>query len=164
MVQVSDIEITEVAADSPDAVELIGELDEHLMGHPYPPQSRHAFSVKKLLREGVVFFVTRYEGQLAGCGGIKMFGTDYGEVKRMFVRPKFRGRGLGKAMLWHLADYARRSDAGVLRLETGIYEVEAIGLYEGFGFQRRTPFGEYVEDSNSVYFEKKIENGQEKTG
>lgn len=147
------IDIKEVAADSPEAVELIGELDEHLMGHPYPPQSRHAFSVEKLLREGVVFFVTRYEGELAGCGGIKMFGADYGEVKRMFVRPEFRGRGLGKAMLWRLAEYARLNETSVLRLETGIYEVEAIGLYEGFGFQRRTPFGEYVEDPNSVYFE-----------
>ena len=149
-------EMVEVAPDSPDAVELIGELDEHLMGHPYPAHSRHAFSVEKLLNERVVFFVTRYEGQLAGCGGIKMFGTDYGEVKRMFVRPEFRGKGLGKAMLAHLTEYARSKDASVLRLETGIHEVEAIGLYEGFGFQRRAPFGEYVEDPNSIYFEKTI--------
>jgi len=147
-------EITEVAPDSPEAVELIRELDAHLWTHPYPPQSRHAFSVDKLLHERVVFFVTRYDGQLAGCGGIKMFGTDYGEVKRMFVRPQFRGKGLGKAMLQRLAEYARSNDANVLRLETGIYEVEAIGLYEGWGFQRRAPFGEYVEDPMSVYFEK----------
>jgi GNAT superfamily N-acetyltransferase len=150
------IVITEVPADSADAIHLIGELDEHLMGHPYPQQSRHAFSVEKLLREQVVFFLTRYEDQLAGCGGIKMYGTDYGEVKRMFVRPEFRGRGLGKAMLNCLAEYAQGKDAGLLRLETGIYEVEAIGLYESFGFQRRPPFGEYVEDTNSVYFEKII--------
>ena len=155
-------EVLEVAADSPEAVELIGELDEHLMAHPYPAQSRHAFSVEKLLREEVVFFVTRYEGRLAGCGGIKMFG-DYGEVKRMFVRAEFRGKGLGKAMLRHLADYARRNDASILRLETGIYEIEAIGLYEGFGFQRRAPFGEYVEDPMSIYFEKHIGNSQENT-
>lgn len=147
-------EITEVAPDSPEAVELIRELDAHLWTHPYPPQSRHAFSVDKLLHERVVFFVTQYDGQLAGCGGIKMFGTDYGEVKRMFVRPQFRGKGLGKAMLQRLAEYARSNDANVLRLETGIYEVEAIGLYEGWGFQRRAPFGEYVEDPLSVYFEK----------
>lgn len=159
----STVEITEVAPDSPDAVRLIGELDEHLMAHPYPAQSRHAFSVEKLLRERVVFFVTRYEGQLVGCGGIKMFDPDYGEVKRMFVRPEFRGRGLGKAMLGHLADYARRNGASVLRLETGIYEVEAIGLYERFGFQRRAPFGEYFEDPLSVYFEKNIEADQEET-
>ena len=150
------IEITEVAADSEEAVELIAELDEHLMAHPYPPQSRHAYSVDKLLREGVVFFLTRYEGQLAGCGGIKLFGSDYGEVKRMFVRPQFRGNGLGKAMLDRLAEYARSNQTSVLRLETGIYEVEAIGLYERYGFQRRGPFGEYVEDPNTVYFEKRI--------
>ena len=150
------IDITEAAADSPAAVELIGELDAHLMAHPYPPQTRHAYSVEKLLRERVLFFVTRYGGDLAGCGGIKMFGADYGEVKRMFVRPVFRGKGLGKAMLDHLAEYARSKNAGVLRLETGIYEVEAIGLYERFGFQRRAPFGEYVEDPLSVYFEMNI--------
>lgn len=150
------IVITEVAPDSADAVQLIGELDAHLWTHPYPPESRHAFSVDKLLRQGVVFFITHYEGQLAGCGGIKMFGAEYGEVKRMWVRPMFRGKGLGKAMLNRLAEYARSKGAGVLRLETGIYEVEAIGLYEGFGFQRRGPFGEYVDDPNTVYLEKKI--------
>ncbi len=150
------ITIREVAADSAAAVRLIGELDEHLMGHPYPPQSRHAFSVEKLLRDGVVFFVTYYEGRLAGCGGIKIFEAEYGEVKRMYVRPEFRGKGLGKAMLQHLAEYARDKNIDVLRLETGIYEVEAIGLYERFGFQRRSPFGEYVEDPLSVYLEKQL--------
>ena len=150
------IVITEVAADSAEAVQLIGELDEHLMSHPYPPESRHAFSVEKLLREGVVFFITRYDGELAGCGGIKMFGAEYGEVKRMYVRPVFRGKGLGKAMLNHLVEYARDRNVDVLRIETGIYEVEAIGLYEGFGFQRRGPFGDYVEDPNSVFLEQTI--------
>ena len=149
------IEIVEVPPDSVDAVQLIGELDDHLLAHPYPPQSRHAFSVDKLVREGVVFFITYYEGQLAGCGGVKMF-DDYGEVKRMFVRPIHRGRGLGKAMLNRLAEYARNKGAKVLRLETGIYEVEAIGLYESWGFSRRTPFGEYVEDPLSIYLEKRL--------
>ena len=150
-------EIFKVAADSPEAVELIGELDAHLMAHPYPAQSRHAFSVEKLLREQVVFFVMWHEGKLAGCSGIKMFGSDYGEVKRMFVRPEFRGKGLGKFMLRGLMIYALQRDVNVLRLETGIYEVEAIGLYERCGFVRRAPFGEYVEDPMSIYFEKTVE-------
>jgi putative acetyltransferase len=150
------ITILEVPPDSADAVQLIGELDDHLLAHPYPPQSRHAFSVDKLLREGVVFFITYYEAQLAGCGGVKMF-DDYGEVKRMFVRPVHRGRGLGKAMLNRLAEYAQSNGAKVLRLETGIYEVEAIELYESWGFSRRTPFGEYLEDPLSVYLEKQLE-------
>jgi len=149
------INILEVPPDSADAVQLIRELDEHLLTHPYPEQSRHAFSVEQLLLERVVFFVTYFEGQLAGCGGVKMF-DDYGEVKRMFVRPIHRGRGLGKAMLNRLAEYAQSKGAKVLRLETGIYEVEAIGLYESWGFSRRTPFGKYVEDPLSVYLEKQL--------
>ena len=85
-----------------------------------------------------------------------MFGAEYGEVKRMYVRPVYRGLGLGKAMLNRLAEYARERQVGVLRLETGIYQTEAIRLYERFGFQRRPPFGEYKEDPLSVYYEKSI--------
>ena len=85
-----------------------------------------------------------------------MFGTEYGEVKRMYVRPAYRGQGLGIEMLDHLADYARANEVYLLRLETGIYQKDAIGLYEKYGFQRRAPFGEYKEDPNSVYFEKNI--------
>jgi len=150
------ITIIEERPDSADAVQLITELDAQLAGHPYPQESRHAFSIDKLVREGVAFFVTRYEGKPAGCGGLKLFGKEYGEVKRMYVRPDCRGLGLGKAMLHRLAEYARERQVSVLRLETGIYQPEAIGLYEGFGFQRRPPFGEYKDDPLSVYFEKTI--------
>jgi hypothetical protein len=88
---VLSIKIVEVSPDSPDAIQLIGELDVHLRAHPYPEQSRHAFSVEKLVLEKVTFFITYYRGELAGCGGIKIFPKDYGEVKRMWVRPVFRG-------------------------------------------------------------------------
>jgi len=151
------ITITEERPDAPDALKLLSELDEALWLHPYPPQSRHAFTVEKLLREGVSFFVARIGAEAAACGGLKIFGSDYGEVKRMYVRPAYRGRGLGKAVLNNLAAYARRAEVSVLRLETGIYQVEAIGLYEGWGFTRRPPFGEYKVDPLSVYFEKRLE-------
>ena len=155
------IAIEEERPDSADALQLITELDEHLNIHLYPQESRHAFSVAKLLREEVVFFVTRYGGEPAGCGGIKLFGTDYGEVKRMYVRPAYRGLGLGKEMLNRLTEYAQENQVRILRLETGIYQTEAIGLYESYGFKRRPPFGEYREDPMSIYFEKSIEkNGR----
>jgi len=149
--------VTIVAArpDSREAMELLAELDAALHEYPYPPESRHAFSVEKLIREGVAFFVGSCDEQLAACGGVKLF-ADYGEVKRMYVRPAFRGKGLGKAILNHLAEHARANGINVLRLETGIYQVEAISLYDGWGFQRRGPFGEYKNDPNTVYFEKSI--------
>src|SRR5204862_6952987 len=113
--------------DSRDALALLSELDEALWLHPYPPESRHAFTVDKLLREGVAFFVARLDGDRAACGGLKLFGHDYGEVKRMYVRPLYRGRGLGKAVLNHLALYAQQQQINLLRLETGIHQIEAIG-------------------------------------
>ena len=77
---------------NPDATALIAELDAHL-GPLYPRESQHGFSVEKLIADAVAFFVIRDSGAAAGCGGIKLFGTDYGEVKRMWVRPAFRDAG-----------------------------------------------------------------------
>lgn len=151
----SPVKIVGARPDSREAMELLGELDAALHEYPYPPESRHAFSVEKLIRESVAFFVASYDEQLAACGGVKLF-ADYGEVKRMYVRPAFRGKGLGKAILNHLAEHARANGINMLRLETGIYQIEAIGLYDGWGFQRRGPFGEYKTDPNTVYLEKQI--------
>src|SRR5687767_14936114 len=91
--------------DTPDATALIDELEAYL-DPLYPAESRHGFSIEKLLREQVAFFVIRQDGLAAGCGGVKLFGSEYGEVKRMYVRPQFRGLGLAKSMLEHLANYA----------------------------------------------------------
>lgn len=141
--------------DTPDAITLITELEEHL-APLYPTESRHGFSIEKLLHEDVAFFVMRHDGIPAGCGGVKLFGTEYGEVKRMYVRPQFRGLGLAKLMLTYLQEYAREQDVRLLRLETGIHQREAIGLYERMGFRRIPPFGEYHEDPLSRFYEKQI--------
>ena len=147
--------ITPERPDSADAIALITELEAHLDPF-YPAQSRHGYSVEKLIAQGVAFFVLRDNGTAAGCGGVQLFGTKYGELKRMYVRPPFRGLGFGKLMLNHLAGYAQTHGVGLLRLETGIYQAEAIGLYERWGFQRIPPFGAYKEDPLSLFFEKRI--------
>jgi ribosomal protein S18 acetylase RimI-like enzyme len=142
--------------DSVDAQTLIAELDSYLTPM-YPSESRHGFSVEKLIREGVAFFVMRYNEELAGCGGLKAFPGDYAEVKRMYVRPQFRGMGFAKRMLARLEEHARQQEIALLRLETGIYQIEAIGLYERMGYQKIGPFGEYRLDPNSLFYEKRIE-------
>jgi GNAT superfamily N-acetyltransferase len=147
--------ITRERPDSPDAIALINELEAHL--EPlYPSASRHGYSVEKLIVQAVAFFVLRADGSPAGCGGIQMVGTEYGELKRMYVRPSFRGLGFGKLLLDHLADYARGHGIGLLRLETGVHQEAAIKLYEREGFQRIPPFGMYVEDPLSLCYEKQI--------
>src|SRR5262245_57012716 len=119
--------ITAERPDSADAVALITELETHLEQF-YPRESRHGYSVEKLLKQGVAFFLVRNDGKPAGCGGIQLFGADYGELKRMYVRPEFRGLGFGKLMLDHLAGYAQSCGIGLLRLETGIHQHAAIKL------------------------------------
>ena len=149
------VSITEERPDTQDAQGLIEELEAHL-ATLYPRESRHGFSVEKLLREGVAFFVSRDEGRPAGCGGVMIVGDEYAEIKRMYVRPTFRGRGLGRLMLEHLIAHARAMGLGVVRLETGIHQGEAIALYESAGFRRIGPFGSYTDDPVSRCYEKAI--------
>lgn len=141
--------------DSADARALIAELEAEL--EPlYPQASRHGYSVDKLIKQGVAFFVVRQEAAPAGCGGIQLYGTEYGELKRMYVRPRFRGLGLARQILDHLAGHARNHGVMLLRLETGIHQQAAIGLYERVGFRLVPPFGEYREDPLSRFYEKKL--------
>lgn len=147
--------ITAERPDTPDAIALITEL-EATLDPLYPKESRHGFSIERLLTEDVPFFVLRSEGIAAGCGGVKLFGTAYGEIKRMYVRPQFRGQGFARLILNHLSDYAQAKGVTLLRLETGIHQQEAISLYERMGFYRIPPFGEYKEDPLSLFYEKSL--------
>ena len=148
--------ILRVRPDTPDAIALILELEAEL-DPLYPRASRHGYSVDKLIAQGVIFFVVRCDGAPAGCGGVQLFGAEYGELKRMYVRPQWRGLGLAKQLLERLEDYARGQQIGLLRLETGIHQHAAIRLYERMGYQPIPPFGAYREDPNSLFFEKQIQ-------
>jgi GNAT superfamily N-acetyltransferase len=141
------------APDSPIARRIIGELEAEL-DPMYPEASRHGYSVEKLISEGVDFFLVRYQGQPVGCGGIQLFGSEYGELKRMYIRPAFRGLGLARRLIDRLAEHARDQGVIVLRLETGIHQHEAIRLYERMGFRQIPPFDPYRPDPLSVFYER----------
>jgi GNAT superfamily N-acetyltransferase len=149
------IEILDTRPDTPEAIALIDELEAYLIPLS-PAESRHGYSVEKLIREGVAFFIIRWEGQTAGCGGIQIY-PEYGELKRMYVRPAFRGRGLAKQIIHRLECHAKALGVALLRLETGIAQTEANGLYQSVGFKPIGPFGNYREDPNSRYFEKRLD-------
>ncbi|HEX2862109.1 MAG TPA: GNAT family N-acetyltransferase [Lacunisphaera sp.] len=147
--------ITAERPDHPDAVAMIDELQAHL-GSVYPVESQHGFSVQKLIEQQVAFFVLRVDGRPAGCGGVMLVGSEYAELKRMYVRPEFRGAGHGERIIAQLAAHARAHGVQVLRLETGVRQTAAIRLYERAGFTRIAPFGPYRPDPWSVCFEKKL--------
>ncbi|HJQ84550.1 MAG TPA: GNAT family N-acetyltransferase [Candidatus Binatia bacterium] len=141
--------------DAPEAAALVEELEAHLASI-YALESRHGLSVERLVREQVAFFVARDDGVPAGCGGVQLFGREYAELKRMYVRPPFRGRGLGRQILARLTGYAREHGMPLLRLETGVHQHEAIALYEASGFRRIPPFGPYRDDPVSRCYERDL--------
>jgi putative acetyltransferase len=147
--------ITPERPDSLDAAALIAELEAHLASS-YPSQSRHGYSVEKLLARGVSFFVVRVDDHPAGCGGVELVGAEYGEIKRMYVRPRFRGLGLAKLMVDHLVAHAKSRGVPLMRLETGIHQRAAIALYERMGFRPIPPFGDYTDDPLSRCYELRI--------
>jgi putative acetyltransferase len=149
------MKISEERPDHPDAALLVTELESHLEQF-YPPESRHGLSVERLISEAVAFFVLRVDGEPAGCGGIKLVGSEYGELKRMYVRPRFRGRQYGRQILERLSEHALSQGIGLLRLETGIHQKAAIRMYEAAGFYCIPPFPPYKYDPVSVCMERRI--------
>ncbi len=143
------------APDSPDARVLIDELTAYLTPLS-PPESQHGYDIQKLLERMVDFFVVRIDEVPAACGGIEFFGDEYAEVKRMYVRPQFRGQGLGKLILDTLVAHARERNTPLLRLETGTYMTPAVKLYKSYGFYRIKNFGDYWDDPLSTFFELKL--------
>ena len=137
---------------------MIGELDATL-GALYDAENRYGYDVQKLIDQGVHFFMVRVDGRPAGCGGVQIFPDDdppYAELKRMYINPEFRGLGLAKKLLTMLEKTAADHNITFLRLETGIHQHEAIGLYKHWGFAERGPFGEYEGVEVNLYYEKTI--------
>ena len=138
-----DIAIEQASAPTPEVVELLAELDAELSG-PYAADQRHALSIEKVFQPDVRFFLGRLEGVAVACGGVAFY-DGYAEVKRMYSRPSVRGRGVAKALLRRLEAEARAAGATLLRIETGVYQQEALRFYEGAGFRRCGAFGPYAE-------------------
>ena len=149
------LSIQQEPPDTADALALIAALDAHLNGL-YAPENRHGLSVAALLDASVVFLVARLDGVAVGCGAVKFVSGDYAEVKRMYVMPQWRGQGVARALLTHLEWLSRQNGFHVLRLETGIHQPEAVGLYERTGFSRCAPFGQYADDGVSLCYEKTL--------
>lgn len=139
--------------DQPEIVALIADLDAYQLTL-YPPESVYALDLQSLLRPEVRFAVARdAAGGLLGCAAV-VLSTDYGEIKRMYVKPEARGLGAGKDLMAALEHAARAAGCRSMVLETGPAQPEAIGLYARHGFAVCGPYGDYRDDPLSVFMRK----------
>jgi GNAT superfamily N-acetyltransferase len=81
------------------------------------------------------------------------------EVKRMYVLPNNRGKGIATTLLWELEKWALELGYMKCVLETGKRQPEAISLYEKSGYQRIPNYGQYKGVENSICFEKIVTFG-----
>jgi len=139
----------------PDVARLLEALDAY-QSSLYPLESNHFLDVEALAAPSIRFFVARRGPEALGCGALRIDGAGYGELKRMFVAPAARGTRLGRCILERIEEEARREGLAWLRLETGIHQPEALGLYRSAGYVEREAFGEYKPDPLSVFMEKRL--------
>jgi putative acetyltransferase len=149
------IEVARERPDRPDIVGLIRQSDD-LMQSLYPAESNHLVDIATLARPAVHFFVAREGGRALGCGALVVAEGGRAEIKRVFVDPAARGKGVARRLMETLEAEAARFGVTLMQLETGIRQPEAIALYRSFGYVERGPFGDYKPDPLSLFMEKRL--------
>jgi GNAT superfamily N-acetyltransferase len=147
-----------VAAESartPDAVRLIAALSAEL-GPLYGTDGSSGFDPAQVEVSGAAFVVARVDGAAVGCGALRPYAPGVGEVKRMYVAPECRGRGVGRRLLAAIEAEARRAGYARLILETGVFQTEALALYPRAGWERIPCYDDYAHDPHSVCFGKEL--------
>ncbi|MBI3410718.1 MAG: GNAT family N-acetyltransferase [Planctomycetes bacterium] len=142
-------------ANSPEAQSLIARLDADLHSR-YPALAIHGFHPDEIAESKGAFVIARIGGAAIGCGAVRPLEPGVGEIKRMYVEPQMRGKGVARAILRKLEEAGRNLGFNVIRLETGTLQPEAIRLYETSGYSQIPRFGEYADDPYSVCFEKRL--------
>ena len=123
-----------------------------------PADSCHFLDFDGLNAPGVTFWSIHREGELAGCGALKMLGAAHGEIKSMRTAEAFLRQGVAAHMLDHILGEARRRGLERLSLETGssgAFE-PALALYRRYGFEECEPFDDYKPDPFSRFMTLKL--------
>jgi GNAT superfamily N-acetyltransferase len=143
--------------DDPDVRALVAAQQAELRsryggaGEPGTPPSATDVSVVLVARDR--------DGVAVGCGALRALGGPVAEIKRMYVVPSARGRGVSKALLAGLEAAAESRGWTTLRLETGPLQPEAVALYSGAGYRPIDAFGAYVgaaDAAASLFFERML--------
>jgi putative acetyltransferase len=150
----------EIVVDDLSGPEIAAFLEEHIeeMKSVTPPGSKHALDLDGLRVPEVTFWTMVENGEIVGCGALKLLGGDEAEIKSMRVAEAHRGRGLASTILQHILAESRRLGIRRVFLETGSFAFfePARRLYLRHGFELCPPFADYEEDPNSVFMTKAL--------
>ena len=152
----------EIRVDDLSGAEIRELLEGHLahMRSISPPESTHALPIEGLRKPEVTFWTAWQNGELVGCGALKELDAQHGEIKSMRTVSRHLRKGVANALLDHIIREAERRGYRRLSLETGSMEAfePARQLYARAGFTFCAPFGNYIEDPNSVFMDKMLKS------
>lgn len=151
------VEIENVYAE--DSLKLIEHLSSELAKRyeEDTDEGKGEFAPIDMDVPGAAFVIARIDGKPVGCGAIRPWDElGVAEIKRMFVEPNMRGRGISKQILLKLEETARSFGYTTLMLETGTRQPEAIALYEKAGYKRCHCWGKYVNSNWSTCYRKEL--------
>lgn len=136
----------------PHFIELVKLLDADLAERDGADHSFYAqFNKINMIQHVIV----AYEGDVpVACGAFKFFEDACVEIKRMYVLPQHRNKGIAAAVLQQLEQWAKEEGFQSTVLETGLKQPEAIRLYEKSGYNRIPNYGQYAGVDNSVCMKK----------
>lgn len=151
------IDIRSENPNSEIASTLIRELSSEL-GAVYGHDGSAAFSPNDVTVARSAFVIAFLNSKAVGCGALRpMKDTNTAEIKRMYVRKDARGQGISRHILSKLEELARDYNYERVILETGTLQTEAINLYESAAYKRMACYGQYVDDPDSICYEKTLE-------
>jgi putative acetyltransferase len=155
MTAATELKIAVEDPAQPEIVALLRDGEAH-SAKLYPPESNHHMPLSALRAPNVRFLLVRdANGRAVGTGALALNGA-WAELKRMWVIPEARHLGVSKIVLAALEAHARSEGVRTVRLETGVENHTALGLYAKAGFKRRDPFGDYQADPLSVFMQKDL--------
>jgi GNAT superfamily N-acetyltransferase len=138
--------VAPVDAGNTEVQHLIDALTTELAGGGYTPEQTFGYSTEQLERSG----------RLVGIGGLELQGENTAELKRFYVRPGYRGRGVADALLAALVAYGQVHGVGLLRLETGDRQHAALRFYARHGFIEVPRFSPYVDSETSICMQRHV--------
>lgn len=148
------INLIRTNSDNPDFIKLVVLLDRDLA---IRDGDDHAFYTQFNKTTHIQHVVVAYEKEEAvGCGAFKNYETASVEIKRMFVQPQHRGKGIAGLILTELELWAKDLQNTSCVLETGKKQPEAIRLYQKSGYNIIPNYGQYAGIDNSVCMKKEI--------
>ena len=148
----------EIAVETPlqdDVRQLVSELNETLLALT-PRDFCHHMTVEQMADGATTVFVARDNGRAVAIGALRRDRDGIAEVKRMYTRPEYRGKGIGGAILAEVEALARRDGFIRLVLETGDRHPAAWRVYERGGFTRCGAILDYPDTQWSVFYEKHL--------